>query len=181
MPQPLLELVVDHPPSSPDHAQVARADQSHGLSVHRLGLGPRRAAAPGMVEPSAEDHGLEQDRRPAPQMILIESEEHGRDFDHDDHGLVDAGLGPQRFELDRLSVDEGVVAEFLDDVVVVVGHQLLPDQQRELNAGIGAVPVQEVRLLRPVRKNGSLRRGERAFYFLRLQCGASHVAAVRPA
>jgi hypothetical protein len=55
-----------------------RADQPYGLGVHRLGLSPRCAAAPGMVEPSAEDHGLEQDRRPAPQMILIESEKHGR-------------------------------------------------------------------------------------------------------
>ena len=33
--------------------------------------------------------------------------------------------------------------------------------------------------LRPVWKNGwaPLRRGERAFYFLGLQCGASHAAA----
>ena len=31
----------------PDHAQVARADQPHGLGVHRLGLGPCRARSTG--------------------------------------------------------------------------------------------------------------------------------------
>ena len=124
-----------------------------------------------MVEPSAEDRGLEQDRRPTPQIVVIEPEKHGRDFDLADLGeiyppRVDPGLGRdaaaprhlidpclQRFDFDRRVPRQRVMAELPAASVQLLKLGVELVEPRDLRKADDVVVVGQVpeSLVRPPR------------------------------